>query len=313
MCSVWDLVKNQEVCRLKSNAGVPKSLNRSRNDWPLFSPDGRRVALVWNATAPDEESQIVIHDAQTGEALNVIRVDKLDSSIRSSIDNLDFRPDGTQIAALIRTRSPVQNPGPPQLVAWDAATGAQVFSVATDTSNSRALWYSHDGASLMVDGPIGRSEEAAVFYNATTGERQRSISLPSSKFRYFFDLRHHMFGANVGADFFGADFVLADLATGQERLRLRGYNGVLDMAISPDGSRLVLLRVVNWNIEWTIWSLKSGRQLLAFRVPINGFGRDEKISFSPDGNRLVAAFSESSSKPIQVWDATPLPEESETK
>ena len=89
------------------------------------------------------------------------------------------------------------------------------------------------------------------------------------------------------------------------------------MAISPDGSRLVLLRVVNWNIEWTIWSLKSGRQLLAFRHRTERYARDEKVSFSPDGNRLVAIFHPSpldiKLKPIQVWDATPLPEEPETK
>ena len=59
----------------------------------------------------------MIHDAQTGEALNVIRVDKLDSSFPAWIVNLNFRPDGKQIAALIGTRPPMQ------IVAWDTATG----------------------------------------------------------------------------------------------------------------------------------------------------------------------------------------------
>jgi WD40 repeat protein len=304
MC-IWDLVKNQEVCRLKSNAGVPDRL-------PVFSPDGRHVALVFFATTPDGESQIVIHDAQTGVVLNVIRVDKLDSTFPARILNLEFRPDGRQIAALIGNSNPILNQGPPRLVAWDAATGTQVFSIATDVSKSRALWYSFDGTSLFVSGRTGRSEEAAVFYDANTGERQRSTSLPSdpgSTFaRYYFNLRHQVFGGVVGSD-----FVLGDLATGQERLRLRGYNDVDAMAISPDGSRLVLLKRLLGGSELTFWSLKSGRRLLAFSLA--SFVTD--VSFSPDGNRLVAAvFIESptiKSKPIQIWDATPLPEEPETK
>ncbi len=313
--SVWDLVKNQEVCRLKTNTGVDVSLRAGG-----FSLDGRRVALVSKATTPEEESQIVIHDAHTGEVLKIIRVDKHDSTFQATIVNLEFRPDGKQIAALIGNPWPVQNQGPEQIVACDTANGTKVFSIATVVSTSRALSYSFDGASLMVGETIGRSEEAVVFYNATTGERQRSISLPSSSGSPFFNLRHHfnlrhqMYGATVGSDFVGTDFVLGDLATGQERLRLPGYDGVLDMAISPDGSRLVLARVLlGARIELTFWSLKSGRQLLAFSHRVTGFGRNEEVSFSPDGNRLVAAFSASSSKPIQVWDATPLPEEPETK
>ncbi len=171
MCCVWDLIKNQEVCQLKSNAGVDVSLRVGG-----FSPDGRSVALVSNSTLPEGESQIVIHDAQTGEVLKVIRVDKHDSTFPASIVNFEFRPDGRQIAALIGTRSLMQNQiGPERLVAWDAATGIRLFFVATDVSTSRALWYSLDCTSLMVAGPTGRSEEAAVFYDATTGERQRSI------------------------------------------------------------------------------------------------------------------------------------------
>jgi WD40 repeat protein len=255
MCSVWDLVKNQEVCRLKINAGMDVFLRSGG-----ISPDGRRVAIVSNSTLPEGESQIVIHDAQTGEVLKVIRVDKLDSSFPASIVNIEFRPDGRQIAALIGTRSSVQNQGPEQLVAWDAASGMKVFSVATELSRSRALWYSFDGTSLMVAG-----EEAAVFYDAITGERQRSVSLPSSSGPCFFNLRHQMFGTSVGSD-----FVLVDLATGQERLRLRRYNFVVGMAISPDGSRLVLSQRLLGGSEVTFWSLKSGRRLLAFSLPEGG-------------------------------------------
>jgi WD40 repeat protein len=116
-------------------------------------------------------------------------------------------------------------------------------------------------------------------------------------------------------DFVGSDAAFWDLATGQERARNRA-NGRNSYAISPDGSRLVSGKrptlSKSGESEFTLWSLVSGRQLLSFKRQ----GDVEAISFSPDGNRLVAAFSHfgpSTLKPIQIWDATPLPEETAAK
>ena len=104
------------------------------------------------------------------------------------------------------------------------------------------------------------------------------------------------------------------MATGQERLRLRGHDGFDHFAVSPDGSRLALGKLPpspRSESELSLWSLKSGRQLLTLKRQ----GSVEAMSFSPEGNRLVGAFAFSNidnGKPIQIWDATPLPE-SETK
>jgi WD40 repeat protein len=122
---------------------------------------------------------------------------------------------------------------------------------------------------------------------------------------YFINIRHQLFGADDGSD-----FVLRDLLSGQERLRLRGDNGFFGMAISPDGSRLLLAKasITLVESELSLWSMKSGRRLLAF----NRQGFIRAMSFSPDGNWLLAVFSQITStntdKPIQIWDATPLPE-----
>jgi WD40 repeat protein len=107
-----------------------------------------------------------------------------------------------------------------------------------------------------------------------------------------------------------ADVVLFDLATGQERLRLRGHDGFDQFAVSRDGSRLALGKLPPSPLgesELTLWSLKSGRRLLSLKRQ----GSVEALAFSPDGNRLIAAFAFSDTgtrKPIQIWDATPLPE-----
>ena len=75
-----------------------------------------------------------------------------------------------------------------------------------------------------------------MFYNAATGEQQRSIPMPSSPNGCrFIDVRHQLVGGDVGGD-----FVFCDLASGKERLRIPETSLVRTYAITPDGSRLVL-------------------------------------------------------------------------
>ena len=299
-CSVWELNKKQQVFRLETAGGMYT---------PVFSTDGRRIALVRDARNPQERSQIVILDAQTGEPLNTIPVGEGDASLlgRHSVD-LAFHPGGGQIAAVIRPDPLVTTTGPTRLMAWDAATGKQLFSEDVNASDHDGLDYSQDGASLVL-ATNDRPQAAAVFYDAATGERQRSIPLPASGLSYFITSDQQMFASFRRSE---SDAVFGDLATGQERLRLPGYGGASQFAISPDGSRLVLGKrsYASRESELTLWSLKSGRRLLAFNRP----GTVSAISFSPDGNRLIAAFYQSGTadrafKPIQIWDATPLPED----
>ena len=131
-----------------------------------------------------------------------------------------------------------------------------------------------------------------MLYDAVTGDFQGSIFMPTSPRRYYINFQHQMVGANDRLD-----FVLWDLTTGKSA-RLPGYNGVNEMAISPDGRRLVLGKSFpsssgGFESELTLLSLKAGRRLLAFSRQ----GRVTDVSFSPDGNRLVAAFSPSGPAP----------------
>ena len=293
VCRVWDLVTNRELFQLKS-AGTFDSF--------CFSPDGRCAALVWNARSSQQQSQIVIHDAQTGEKLKTIQVDQPDSSIPSIIVAPVFRPDGEQIAALsIPPRLQVGRKGVTRLVAWDASTGKQLFSVEINAAENDAPDYTPDGTSLVM-ATRDRLHSAAVYYDASTGERQRSIPLPSTGRSYFVHAPNEIFGSYGSSE---ADAIFGDLASGKEQLRVAGYNGASCFAISPDGSRLFLGKN-SYSLgesELTLWSLKYGTRLLALKRR----GRVSAVSFSPDGNRLVAVFLQSGPgplKPIQIWDAT---------
>src|SRR5262249_55559644 len=130
---VWDLTRDQEIFRFKTPGPY--------GGRPCFSPDGRRVALVWTAK---EESQILIHDVQTGEALHAIHVERPESAIEALIFDPVFRPDGQQIAAVIQihtslqnqglTKSNVPDGGRRRLAAWDVATGKLLFSIPLELS-----------------------------------------------------------------------------------------------------------------------------------------------------------------------------------
>ena len=102
-------------------------------------------------------------------------------------------------------------------------------------------------------------QPTAVYYSATTGERQKSIPLvgPSdaeSK-SFWINERHQLYGA------YDADFVLWDLATSEERLRLPGFGGnggLSEYAISPDGSRLAIgIRTSLTESELSLWRHSS--------------------------------------------------------
>lgn len=311
--AIWNAVTDQEVCRLK--------LDDTYSGRPALRPDGQRIAFGKRTRTPEEHSQIVIHDANTGERLNAISVAK---SARLGI-NFYFRPDGKQIAALVTPTSSEKSPAPQRLMAWNAETQDLLYSADLQLGEGYAAelrGYSPDGSQLILGSTFRdfSSESALLLYDAQAGKLQRSLPLPGI-------LRLMVVSfvgksavtisrtADLGQRFNSAgrgDVVVFDLESGAERVRLRGHGGFDNYEITPDGSRIILGNLppsTGLNSTFSVWSLKSGRRLLEFQR--QGFLAD--MNLSRDGNRLLAVFSRRpgynpSMKPIQIWDATPLPE-----
>ena len=290
---LWDLERNREILRLASLHGRR----------PVLTPDGHRVAFV-RATMNDS-GPILIHDTQTGARISEIPVEWIDASIPTLVIDQTIRPDGNHFAAILRNRNSPETKA--RLNVWEVATGQLVFTVIIDSEQPEGVDYSRDGACLIV-GTTGPSE--LVYYDATTGVRQKSVSMPPSSSPLFVDTQHQVIAASHGSD-----FILSDITTGSELLRLSGYDQVRpnSYAISPDGRRLALGSSSRFgDSEITLWNMKTGRQLLSFRQdrPVDA------MVFSPNSYRLLATFGRavrmaaSSSKPIRVFDATPLAEES---
>ena len=96
-----------------------------------------------------------------------------------------------------------------------------------------------------------------------------------------------------------------DAQTGDELLTLKGHTGfVWSVVFSPDGKRLA--SVAGWvGIPWEVkvWDVHTGQELLSLK---GGDGDAGSLAFSPTGHWLTT--NAGVSRPLTVWDATPLPE-----
>ena len=186
----------------------------------------------------------------------------------------------------------------------DTVTGKQRISLEVTASTRGGLDYSLDGECIVLATSSKSEPLAAVYYDVVTGAQKKVITLTglghSNPGTCWISERHQIYGAIEDSD-----FVVWDLATGRERLRLPGYPDWREFTISPDGQRLALASSTgSFDSELTLWSLTSGRRLLALTLESS----ISAVAFSPDANRLLASVRVLK-QPIQIWDATPLPEE----
>ena len=108
-----------------------------------------------------------------------------------------------------------------------------------------------------------------------------------------------------------------DADTGRERLSLAGHRyEIWKLAFSPDGRRLASLASFPTQVaEVKLWDLAGGREMLTLQATgVDLIGSNSPgnsgFAFSPDGHRLFYLPGGSRrDAEVQVWDATPLPED----
>jgi WD40 repeat protein len=199
-----------------------------------------------------------------------------------------YSPDGKVIATSSAAKT---------AALWDAASGKKLFTLRGHTDFVGGLAFSPDSSRLAT----GSGDLTVKVWDTATG--REVLMLP----------RHNIwvYGVAFSPDGtclatggmaaldksekeFTGEVTIWDATTGKRITTLRGHsNGVLALAYSPDGKRLV-----SGSLDGTVivWDLATGRPLLSFR----GHAASVlAVALSPDGKRLVTGGDEA---PATVWE-----------
>jgi eukaryotic-like serine/threonine-protein kinase len=213
---------------------------------------------------------------------SLLSVWELDSGLERLHRDLDgdllhrvvFSPDSRRVAGTFWSRH-MASQASGLLRVWEVATGQVVLSREWDEHSAGEPSYSGDG---------------------------RWLALPLTK---------------TGG---GGVIKVLEAASGEERQSLAGHGyGFGRVTFSPDSRRLASFSFSRTDgSDVKLWDLAAGKDLLTFSTKALEqpalrkamYSPTRSLSFSPDGNRLffvVGSYGREAT--VQVWDATPLPDE----
>ncbi|MCI0459730.1 MAG: WD40 repeat domain-containing serine/threonine-protein kinase, partial [Gemmataceae bacterium] len=303
---VWDATG--KVLFAATDAAAPNlSISMPRD--LTFSPDGTRLAYsaydnTHTAGKRSIASRLRVWDVASGKEL--FRRD----SDRGTFPVPAFSPDGRRLATSHRTTQDPTEAPTSRLSVWDLAADKEVLGLDVP-GFALGIAFSPDGrrlaGGLLADATGSRECELRV-WDAAMG----TVVLSRKGYRGWigqpaFSADGRRLAVAVAESVAASAIHVLDAADGRELSEpLKGHRGrVRELAFSPDGRRLA-------SSEWfrgsalKLWDVAAGRELLT--LPNQGGG---SFAFSPDGRWLywVGGPSEGSDAEVQVWDATPLPDD----
>ena len=277
---IWDAASDQELFDL--NLDAPSAFD--------FSPDGKRLVTA------SQTGIIKIWDAATGDELLTI------FNPRGNI-KVDFSPDGKHIAASNRDgRVRVFDISPEGSREW--------FTLAPHGGWVRRVVYSPDGTRLATAGIDG----TAKVFDAITGEELLTLSGHTD---FVFGIAYSPDGNRLATSSHDKTVKVWDAETGQELLTLsraghgdgivgRLYTGILDVAFSPDGTRLAtasdtdpaadLPETAEPDARAAMWDLATGQEIFSVVNPVRIWG----LAFDKEGERFATGAFDGV---LRVWDA----------
>jgi WD40 repeat protein len=294
--TIWDTTIGQPV------GSIPQvSPSNLPAESLVFSPDGRQLVIQRFRPVSHPELgeraggywEFWLHSVDDGRLLAHFDSTSLDSGF--VINSVRFRPDGNQMA--FAHWQDLESDRPAQLRVWDLREYVELRPVELPWRDAWLMGYSADGAKLLVAAGVGDHTLVATF-DAATRTLQSTREFPRDD-RCAFHARENRVSVHEKAD-----LVFYDLATGDEVLRLQGFEAY-NRAWSPDGRRLAAeISTTQIQSQIVLWSLESGRRLLTLDSPALAL-----MTFSADSHRLLALkFSGRDAFASQIWDATPLPD-----
>jgi WD40 repeat protein/serine/threonine protein kinase len=284
---VWDARTGMHLFDLK---GLPPRVQGNRFPVILsaaFSPDGKRILTAGGDKAAR------VHDVTTGSLQLELKGHGKGFAGVVTCNCAAFSPDGARIVTAY-TR------GTDSLVmVRDARTGEALREWRVQPNHYVAcLAFSPDGARILTGG----LDQAVKVWEVQTGKlllSAKGMMSPNSSVAFSPDGQRIVAGQEDGTA------KVIDAQTGAFLLELKGRprlpyfvppftRGILGVAFSPDGTRIVTAGVTG---EACVWDARTGAELLELKghtfMVMNA-------AFSPDGERIITASADGTAK---VWDA----------
>ena len=260
MVRILDAATGSELRRLSGNSFM---VRRAR-----FSPDGRNVATG------GYDGTTRLWDAATGESRMVLRENA------ARLERVAFSADGSAIMTAGDGGS---------ASVWSAANGIEQFRLRGHSGIVFAAAISSDGRLALTAG----QDSTVVLWDVATGTQVRRLSTGM----WLLNAAFSPDGKSVLVSGTGAapGVGLWDVATGQERYRIRGDSlWVISVAFALDGQRF--LGTGASGIA-RVWDAATGSELFS----LHGHrGRVQAGAFSPDGTMIATGSLDST---VQIWDA----------
>jgi serine/threonine protein kinase/WD40 repeat protein len=275
-----------------------------------FSPAGRHLAgVVSSFKAKTFDNEVKVWDAAKGNELFASR-----KPMRGlgGVGALTFSPDGKRLAAYISVDA-LKSTG--QVEVWPIAEAGEPLTIP----GGHLFWnlaFSADSKRLAV-AEVGKLATAVVIRDAATGKEVRTLPVgPHNTGRLAFspDGKHLAVAATaMNAAAASTEIKLWDTDTGLPRFVLKLSGQAFLVTFSPDGKRLASnlganLATGQTGNEVKLWDAATGLELAAFKGPVS---LPSSLAFSTDGTRLMltGGNAQANRSLLQVWDATPLPNE----
>jgi WD40 repeat protein/serine/threonine protein kinase len=233
---VWDAQTGRELLTFKGHTAPVICV--------AFSPDSTRLVSCSNlpsnisfgpgAKDPGEPGEVVVWDANSGQELLTLK------GHRRFVNSVAFSPDGKRLATLSRDNT---------VKVWDAQTGREIHTLKVLAAVNGCVAFSPDGRRLvssshtppLVAAPSPHVLEAKVWDVQTGGElfSLKGLSGAVTSVAFSPDGKRLITGSGgFGAPSLG-EVKVWDALTGQELITLDGRSLNSDVALSPDGHRLV--------------------------------------------------------------------------
>lgn len=241
-----------------------------------YSPDGRLLAAgCYEWLNPRRPGNLIVWDTASGG--EIFRID----DFQGGFANLDFSPDGEQIAAVSGNGFGVR--------IWNVATGEKVHSVAKGSFYN--IQYHPAGDSFVTGG----SDTILHWFDSKNGQPTRTFTGHRAR---IFGLSFSPDGKMLASTAHDGELIVWDTDTGKI-IRRFPDSGNRHACFSPDGKLLVTSGYRTDHGNGGIFVYSVGHSIKPVASHRNVFEHVTRANFSPDGEYIVLSRHGGS---LRIWE-----------